>query len=147
MGLTGTPFADDGTLPRVLGVIRDRTSPAVAAGDAVRARLDRAAAAEKARAYAPVALRAEPDHEPVEEPADPPHRAALIERVAAAIEPPELTAPARLDRIAALVRDLTYGEMIELGDAVWSARKADEPMTQDNLAAVLHRWSTTRRQP
>jgi hypothetical protein len=47
----------------------------------------------------------------------------------------------RLDEIAALVLALTYGEMIELANAIWKAQPEGSAITQDNLPALLHRWS------
>jgi hypothetical protein len=50
----------------------------------------------------------------------------------------------RLDEIAALVLSLTYGEMIELADAIWKAQPEGSGITQENLSALLHRWSKSR---
>ena len=50
----------------------------------------------------------------------------------------------RLDEIAALVLSLTYGEMIELADAIWKAQPEGAGITQENLSALLHRWSKSR---
>lgn len=50
----------------------------------------------------------------------------------------------RLDEIAALVLALTYGEMIELADAIWQAQAEGLAITQENLPALLHRWSKGR---
>jgi len=47
----------------------------------------------------------------------------------------------RLDQIADLVVFLTYGEMIELADAIWKAQPEGTAITQENLPALLHRWS------
>jgi hypothetical protein len=45
--------------------------------------------------------------------------------------------------IAALVRKLTYGEMVELAAAIWAARPDDAAATNaDWLAPTLHRWAT-----
>jgi hypothetical protein len=49
-----------------------------------------------------------------------------------------------LDEIALLVLALTYGEMIELADAIWKAQPEGSAITQDNLPALLHRWSKSR---
>jgi len=46
-----------------------------------------------------------------------------------------------LDYIADLMRALTYGEMMELADAIW-AKRGDGEITGESLPAVLHRWST-----
>jgi hypothetical protein len=50
----------------------------------------------------------------------------------------------RLDEIAALVLALTYGEMIEMANAIWETQPEGTTITQDNLPAVLHRWSKSR---
>jgi hypothetical protein len=50
----------------------------------------------------------------------------------------------RLDQIADLVVFLTYGEMIELADAIWKAQPEGMAITQENLPALLHRWSKSR---
>jgi hypothetical protein len=49
-----------------------------------------------------------------------------------------------LDEIATLVLGLTYGEMIELAEAVWKTQPEGTAITQDNLALLLHRWSKSR---
>jgi hypothetical protein len=49
-----------------------------------------------------------------------------------------------LDEIATLVQGLTYGEMIELSEAIWKVQAAGMAVTQENLPALLHRWSTSR---
>jgi len=46
-----------------------------------------------------------------------------------------------LEGIAQLVLTLTYGEMIELADGIWKAQPDGAVITQDNLPALLHRWS------
>jgi hypothetical protein len=51
----------------------------------------------------------------------------------------------RLDEIADVVRTLTYGEMMELAESMWSVRPGDAGLTEHNLPAVLYRWSTTRQ--
>jgi hypothetical protein len=50
----------------------------------------------------------------------------------------------RLDDIASLVLALTYGEMIEMANAIWSVQPDGASITQDNLPALLHRWSKSR---
>ena len=45
-----------------------------------------------------------------------------------------------LDEIAALVRALTYGEMIELAEAIWSVKPGEE-LTEASLPMTLHLWS------
>jgi hypothetical protein len=51
----------------------------------------------------------------------------------------------RLDEIADFVRALTYGEMIELAESMWSVRPDDSELNAHNLPAVLYRWSTSRK--
>jgi hypothetical protein len=46
-----------------------------------------------------------------------------------------------LDEMAVLVCALTYGEMIELAEAIWNTQPEGLPITQDNLPALLHRWA------
>jgi len=46
-----------------------------------------------------------------------------------------------LDGIATLVLGLTYGEMIDLANGIWNAQPEWTAITQDNLPALLHRWS------
>lgn len=48
-----------------------------------------------------------------------------------------------LNEIAALISSLTYGEMIELADALWNARPEGSSMTKDTLPTLLHKWSTS----
>jgi hypothetical protein len=52
----------------------------------------------------------------------------------------------RLDEIADVVRLLTYGEMMELAETMWNVRPGDTELTENNLPAVLYRWSTSRQQ-
>lgn len=47
----------------------------------------------------------------------------------------------RLDEIATLVLALTYGEMIDLANAIWRAQPDGSPLTQETLPALLYRWS------
>ena len=49
-------------------------------------------------------------------------------------------APTPLDDIAALIQTLTYGEMIELANAIWKSRSEGD-VTGETLPSVLHRWS------
>jgi hypothetical protein len=51
----------------------------------------------------------------------------------------------RLDEIADVVRALTYGEMMELAESMWNVRPDGSGLTEDNLPAVLYRWSTSRQ--
>jgi hypothetical protein len=48
--------------------------------------------------------------------------------------------PTPLDHIAALLQSLTYGEMIELSQAIWKSR-SEVAVTGETLPPVLHRWS------
>src|SRR5215831_4086024 len=52
-----------------------------------------------------------------------------------------------LDEIAMLVQALTYGEMIELAEAMWKVQPEGSAVTQENLPALLHRWSKSRSLP
>jgi len=52
-----------------------------------------------------------------------------------------------LDEIAMLVQALTYGEMIELAEAMWKVQPDGSTVTQENLPALLHRWSKSRSVP
>jgi hypothetical protein len=52
-----------------------------------------------------------------------------------------------LDEIAMLVQALTYGEMIELAEAMWKVQPDGSAVTQENLPALLHRWSKSRSAP
>lgn len=52
----------------------------------------------------------------------------------------------RLNEIATLMRSLTYGEMIELAQAIWKIRPEGEAIDQHNLPMMLHLWSTASRQ-
>jgi hypothetical protein len=49
-----------------------------------------------------------------------------------------------IDEIAALIRALTYGEMIELAEGLWTAQRDGSDVSKDSLPGVLHRWSTSR---
>ncbi len=48
----------------------------------------------------------------------------------------------RLNEIAALVRCLTYGEMMELAHAIWRIRP-EGAIDQQSLPMMLHMWSTS----
>jgi hypothetical protein len=52
-----------------------------------------------------------------------------------------------LDEIAMLVQALTYGEMIELAEGMWRVQPEGAAVTQENLPALLHRWSKSRSLP
>jgi hypothetical protein len=49
-----------------------------------------------------------------------------------------------LDEIATIVGVLTYGEMIELSEAIWRAQPEGSAITLENFPALLHRWSKSR---
>jgi hypothetical protein len=46
-----------------------------------------------------------------------------------------------------LVQALTYGEMIELAEGMWKVQPDGSTVTQENLPALLHRWSKSRSLP
>ncbi len=48
----------------------------------------------------------------------------------------------RLNEIATLVRSLTYGEMMELAEAIWNIRP-EGSIDQQSLPMMLHMWSTS----
>ena len=50
--------------------------------------------------------------------------------------------PKHLDDIATVIQGLTYGEMIELSEAMWKNRPNGSAVTLENLPELLHRWST-----
>jgi len=50
-----------------------------------------------------------------------------------------------LDEIATMVRALTYGEMMELAQAIWKIRPEGEGVDQDSLPMLLHRWSISSK--
>ena len=51
--------------------------------------------------------------------------------------------PLPLDEIATVIQSLTYGEMIELSEAMWKNRRNGLALTLENLPELLHRWSTS----
>jgi hypothetical protein len=51
----------------------------------------------------------------------------------------------RIDEIADVMRALTYGEMIELAESMWNIKPDNSELNEDNLPAVLYRWSTSRQ--
>jgi hypothetical protein len=59
-------------------------------------------------------------------------------------KPAEERARKRLDDLASLVRTLTYGEMIEMAQAIWNAQPEGAAITEENLPALLHHWSKAR---
>jgi hypothetical protein len=48
----------------------------------------------------------------------------------------------RLNEIATLVRSLTYGEMMELAQAIWKIRP-EGAIDKQSLPMMLHLWSTS----
>ena len=60
----------------------------------------------------------------------------------------EQLARGRLDEIAALIRALTYGEMIELAEGLCNVmcnvNGQGSEISKGNLPGLLHRWSTSR---
>src|SRR5882762_1818445 len=50
----------------------------------------------------------------------------------------------RLDEIAEALRTLTYGEMLELAEAMWKVNPQGSEITESDLPNVLYRWSTSR---
>lgn len=73
-----------------------------------------------------------------ERPKGPPAETALLEDFAR-----ELSRD-RLDEIASAIRVLTYGEMMELAEAIWKT-KPESDITQDALPMMLHKWSGSRQ--
>jgi hypothetical protein len=61
-----------------------------------------------------------------------------LQRLAEALD------PRPIDEIAALMRALTYGDMIELAEGIWSAQVEGLDWSKDTLPSVLHRWSIAR---
>jgi hypothetical protein len=49
-----------------------------------------------------------------------------------------------VDEIAALMRALTYGEMMELAEGLCNINGQGSEISKDNLAGLLHRWATSR---
>jgi hypothetical protein len=47
----------------------------------------------------------------------------------------------QIDKLATLIRCLTYGEMIELASELRKAAEARE-ITAETLPAILHRWAS-----
>src|SRR5262249_43031140 len=48
-----------------------------------------------------------------------------------------------LDEIATLIQGLTYGEMIDLSEALWKNRPNGSAVTLENLPGLLYCWSTS----
>ena len=44
-----------------------------------------------------------------------------------------------------LVGGLTYGDMIDFADAIWRIQPEGVFITQENLPALLYRWSKSHR--
>lgn len=53
-------------------------------------------------------------------------------------------APNRLNEIAVVIQALTYGQMIELAEAIWGV-KGKGDIEQAGFAPVLHRWCMSRK--
>jgi hypothetical protein len=49
-----------------------------------------------------------------------------------------------VDEIAALMRALTYGEMMELAEGLCNVSGQGPEISKDGLPGLLHRWSTSR---
>jgi hypothetical protein len=49
----------------------------------------------------------------------------------------------RLDEIARAIRTLTYGEMLELAEAIWKVNSRGSEITESDLPGVLHRLPTS----
>jgi hypothetical protein len=49
-----------------------------------------------------------------------------------------------VDEIAALMRALTYGEMMELAEGLCNVNGQGSEVSKDNLPGLLHRWSMSR---
>jgi hypothetical protein len=49
--------------------------------------------------------------------------------------------PGPLDQIANLVLALSYGQMMEMCDAIWNDHPANSPVTQEKLPPLVHRWA------
>jgi hypothetical protein len=49
----------------------------------------------------------------------------------------------KIEQIKTIGRSLTYGEMVELADAVWAAIPHERELTREMLPAVLHMFATT----
>ena len=49
-----------------------------------------------------------------------------------------------LDEIAVLLTTLTYGEMIEIAEAIWTMQPDGTTLSRETLPALLHRWSQAR---
>lgn len=101
--------------------------------------------------YKPRALRlaaAESAAMPAARPDDMPRHDASPDPVPPVVDLRKLEAELgrkRLDEIADVVRALTYGEMMELAESMWSVRPPETGLTEENLPAVLYRWSTSRK--
>jgi hypothetical protein len=49
-----------------------------------------------------------------------------------------------LDSIANLILGLSYGQMIELCEAMWKGHPENSPVIQERLPPLLHRWAMSR---
>ena len=50
----------------------------------------------------------------------------------------------RLDKIATLIRSLTYGEMIEFASAIWGLKPEGDAVGEADLPKMFHRWSSAK---
>jgi hypothetical protein len=50
---------------------------------------------------------------------------------------------ANLDELKQLIRSLTYGEMMELVEGLWSGHASDNGLTKDAIAPAIHRWAVS----
>src|SRR5258707_566049 len=51
--------------------------------------------------------------------------------------------PLPLDEIATVIQSLTYGEMIELSEAMWKNRPKGSAVMLEKLPEMIHRWATS----
>jgi hypothetical protein len=66
----------------------------------------------------------------------------MVALEAALMEPPE-EPRASLDKLAALLKALPYGEMLALGASISAANTPGTRLTQEILPELLHRWALT----
>jgi hypothetical protein len=50
-----------------------------------------------------------------------------------------------IEEIAALIRNLTYGEMIEFAEGLWNFHPGGSGISKESLASLLYHWSTSQR--
>jgi hypothetical protein len=75
----------------------------------------------------------------------PPAAAPVVDLVAleAVLMEPLEGPRAGLDKLAALLKALPYGEMLALGASIWAANTPRTRLTQEILPELLHRWALT----